>query len=145
VSGYLLDTNVISELRRPRPERTVRAFIDSRRLDTLHISTVSLAEVRYGIECQNDLVRRTALTDWLDQSVRPMFAGRVLPITEEVMLRWRLLVEDGRQRRHTFPQPDLIIAASAIDAGLILVTRDTTDFALTGVRLHNPWTDPLPT
>ena len=144
MSGWLLDTNVISELRRPRPEPAVRAFVDSRLLATLHVSTVTLAEFRFGIESLADMARRTALLDWLTHTVRPMFASRVLPISEDVMLRWRLLVEDGRRRRHTYSQPDLIIAATALEAGLSLVTRNVADFAGTGVTLHNPWSDPLP-
>lgn len=144
MSGFLLDTNVISELRRPRPEPAVKAFVDSRGLATLYVSTVTLAEFRFGIESQTDLARRTALADWLAHIVRPMFANRVVPISEDVMLRWRILVEEGRKRRHTYTQPDLIIAATALEHGLTLVTRDTADFAQTGVLLHNPWTDPLP-
>lgn len=144
MSGFLLDTNVLSELRRPRPEPAVKAFVDSRPLHALYISTVTLAEFRFGIERQADLARRTALTDWLTHTVRPMFDQRVLAISEDVMLRWRLLVEDGRQRGHTYPQPDLIIAATALDHGLTLVTRDTADFTGTGVVLHNPWIDPPP-
>ena len=105
---------------------------------------MTLAEFRYGIARQSDAVRRTALTDWLNQTVRPMFAARMSPISEDVMLRWRVLVEAGRQAGHTFPQPDLIIAATALHFGLTLVTRDVSDFQMTGVILHNPWRDPLP-
>jgi toxin FitB len=140
MAGYLLDTNVLSELRRPKPAQQVCAFIDSQPLATLHVSSVTLAEFRFGIESVADLTRRAALGDWLALTIRPMFVGRVLEVTENVMLRWRLLVEDGRKRRHTYPQPDLIIAATALDRGLTLVTRDTGDFAGTGVALFDPWT-----
>ena len=69
---------------------------------------------RFGIEMVPEHSKRDELSDWLVQRVRPMFEGRVLPVCEEVMLRWRLLVEVGRKSGHTFPQPDLIIAATAL-------------------------------
>jgi predicted nucleic acid-binding protein len=68
-----------------------------------------------------------------------MFAQRVLQVSEDVMFRWRLMVEEGRKIRHTFPQPDLIIAATALHHGLTIVTRNTSDFQKTGVALLNPW------
>jgi len=80
VSGWLLDTNVISELRRPRPSVRVRRFIASQRLDDLFISTVTLAEIRFGIELVTDPIRRAALGDWLLQRVRPLFDQRVLEV-----------------------------------------------------------------
>lgn len=140
MTGWLLDTNVLSELRRPRPDRNVVAFISAQPLARLHVSTVSLAEIRFGIERLDDRTKRAALRDWLDARIRPMFEGRVLPITEDVMLRWRMLVEEGRKARHTYPQPDLIIAATALQFELTIVTRDTEDLRKAGVVLMNPWT-----
>ena len=139
MTGWLLDTNVLSELRRPRPEPNVLAFVAEQPLEQFFISVVTLAEIRFGIELVTDVRRRTELTDWLTLKVRPMFEQRVLPITEDVMLKWRLLVEEGRTSGHTFSQPDLIIAATAAHYGLTLVSRDTGDYARTGVPLFNPW------
>ena len=68
-----------------------------------------------------------------------MFDQRVLPITEDIMLRWRLVVEEGRKAGHTFSQPDLIIAATALHHGLTVVTRDRSDFDKAGVPVINPW------
>ncbi|MFA5506015.1 MAG: PIN domain-containing protein [Vulcanimicrobiota bacterium] len=85
--------------------------------------------------------RRASLTEWLTHRVRPIFEGRTLPISEDIMLKWRLLVEEGRKAGHTFSQPDLIIAATALHHDLTLVTRDTGDFQRTGVQLLNPWVD----
>jgi len=95
VSGWLLDTNVISEIRRPRPDPKVVAAIESWPLEHLFISVVTLAEIRFGIEQVDDFKRRTELNDWLSNKVRPMFEQRVLPISEDIMVKWRLLVEDG--------------------------------------------------
>jgi predicted nucleic acid-binding protein len=139
VSGWLLDTNVISELRRPQPNARVRAFIADQPLDRLFVSTVTFAEIRFGIEMIDDSIRRTELNDWLVHKVRPMFGQRVLEVTEDIMFKWRLLVEDGRKAGHTFSQPDLIIAATARHHGLTVVSRDTSDYQRARVELFNPW------
>ncbi len=143
MTDWLLDTNVLSELRRPRPDPNVVAFVEPQPLEHLHLSVVTIAEIRFGIELIADPVRRAGYADWLTHRVRPMFAQRILPIREDVMLKWRLLVEDGRRQRHTFPQPDLIIAATALHHGLTIVTRDVNDYRLTGVPIFNPWADEL--
>jgi len=139
VTGWLLDTNVLSELRRPRPEPKVVTFVAGQPLDNLYISMVTLAEIRFGIELITDVGRRAELHDWLTHKVRPMFAQRVLPVTEDIMLKWRLLVEEGRNMGHTFSQPDLIIAATALVHGLTIVSRDTSDYERARVPLRNPW------
>jgi hypothetical protein len=144
VSGWLLDTNVISELRRPHPHARVRAFVAGQALEQLFVSTVTFAEIRYGIEAAADPIRRAELNDWLTHKVRPMFDQRVLAVSEDVMFKWRLLVEDGRTAGHTFSQPDLIIAATALHHGLTVVTRDTDGFKLARVPLLNPWVDDVP-
>lgn len=141
MTGWLLDTNILSELRRPRPERRVVDFVASQPLNRLHVSTATLAEIRFGIECVADPGRRAELHAWLALRVRPLFEQRVLEITEDVMFTWRLLVEEGRKAGPTFPQPDLIIAATAIRHGLTVVTRDVADYRKTRVPLLNPWTD----
>ena len=139
MTGWLLDTNVISELRKPRPQARVRAFIAAQPLEMLFVSAVSFAEFRYGIEKLSNPVRRAELHDWLVHQVRPMFEQRVLAVSEDVMFKWRLLVEDGRKVGHTFSQPDLILAATALVHGLTVVTRDTGDYARARVPLLNPW------
>ncbi len=144
MKGWLLDTNVISELRRPRGSARVRSFIAGQSLDDLFVSTVTFAEIRYGIETLDDPGRRAELNDWLLHRVRPMFGQRVLEVSEDVMLKWHLLVEEGRKVGHTFSQPDLIIAATALQHGLTVVTRDTGDYQLARVPLLNPWVDELP-
>ncbi len=139
MTGLLLDTNVISELRRPRPDARVREFIARQKLEDLFVSSVTLAEIRFGIESVSDLGRRAELSDWLEHRVRPMFGQRVLEVSEDVMFRWRLLVEEGRRQGHTFSQPDLIIAATALQHGLAVVTRDVADYQRARVPLLNPW------
>jgi toxin FitB len=142
VTGWLLDTNILSELRRPRPERRVLAFVAAQPLELLYVSTVSLAEIRFGIERVSDAGRRAELADWLAHQVRPMFEQRVLAISEDIMLKWRLLVEDGRKAGHTFSQPDLIIAATALHHGLTVVSRDVSEYQKARASVVNPWKDP---
>jgi len=137
--SYLLDTNVVSELRRPQPEPHVLNFIAAATLDDLYLSDVTMAEIRFGIERVRDPLKRAEIASWLDHVLRPMFGQRVLPITEDVILRWRLIVEAGRQRGHTYSQPDLFIAATAAVHGLTVVTRNAADFAGAGVAVLNPW------
>ena len=141
MKGYLLDTNVLSELRRPRPEPRVVSFVSAQPLESLFVSAVTFAEIRFGIELITDAHKRASLNDWLNLQLRPMFENRALPITEDIMFKWRLLVEEGRKTGHTFSQPDLIIAATALQHGLTVVTRDTGDYKLARVPLLNPWGD----
>lgn len=144
MTGWLVDTNILSELRRPRPERKVVAFIASQPLELLYVSTVTLAEIRFGIELVPDPGRRSELTDWLTNKVRPMFEGRALAVSEDIMFKWRLMVEVGRKSGHTFSQPDLIIAATGQHHGLTIVSRDTSEYAKARVQVFNPWLDNLP-
>lgn len=144
MSGWLLDTNVLSELRRARPNARVRAFVAGQSLDALFVSTVTFAEIRFGIEAVDDPIHRADLHDWLAHKLRPMFDQRVLEVSEDVMFKWRLLVEEGRKAGHTFSQPDLLIAATALNHGLTVVTRDTGDYKLARVPLLNPWVDEVP-
>lgn len=137
--GWLIDTNVVSELRRSRPNQKVRAFVGAQRGDTLFTSDVTFAEIRFGIEQVRDPVRRSDLANWLDRTLRPLFENRVLSVSEEVLLRWRLMLEDGRRRGHTFSEPDLLIAAMAALADLIVVSRDTSEFVAAGVPVFDPW------
>ena len=139
MTGWLLDTNILSELRRKRPERKVLAFIAAQSLESLYVSSVTLAEIRFGIELVTDAGRRAELNAWLTHKVRPMFEQRILEITEDVMFKWRLLVEAGRKTGHTFSQPDLIIAATAQHNGLTVVSRDTDQFVMAGCMVINPW------
>ena len=137
--GWLIDTNVVSELRRARASPKVRAFVAGQPGDVLFTSDVTFAEVRFGIEQVNDPARRADLVHWLDRTLRPLFAGRVLSISEDALLRWRLMLEAGRRTGHTFSEPDLLIAALAALADLIVVSRDTSEFVAASVPVFDPW------
>jgi toxin FitB len=137
--AWLLDTNVLSEGRKPRPEPRVTAFYAAQPLEQLYISVVNIAEIRFGIELQEDPERRAQLNKWLTLTLRPAFAGRILPLTEDILLKWRLLMEDGRKIGHTYSHPDLLLAATALQHDLTIVTRDRNDFDVARVPVLNPW------
>lgn len=137
--GWLLDTNVVSELRKPRPERRVQAFVAAQPAELLFISAITLAEIRYGIERLADGARRQDLTSWLERSLRPLFKERTLEVSEDVVLRWRQFMESGHRRGHTFAQPDLFVAAIAAVEDLVVVSRDTREFVAAAVPILDPW------
>jgi toxin FitB len=143
VRGWLLDTNVLSELRKSRPNSRVVNFVAEQPGELLFITEVTLAEIVFGIEQLGDPARRTDLRLWLDRNLRPLFAGRILPITEDVIVRWKAMVVDGQKRRQTFTQPDLFIAAIAALQALVVVSRDTSEFVKAGVPVLDPWTNTL--
>ena len=89
-------------------------FVASKPFDLLFVSIVTFAEIRFGIERVTDAPRRAELHDWLAHKVRPMFEERALAVSEDIMFKWRLMVDNGRKAGHTYSQPDLIIAATAL-------------------------------
>jgi predicted nucleic acid-binding protein len=143
VKGWLLDTNVVSELRRPSPDSAVAAFVAAQPGELLYTTEVTFAEIRFGIERLEDPSRRADIHLWLDRTLRPLFAGRVLTITEDVIVRWKTMVVEGQKRGHAFGQPDLFIAAIATLEDLVAVTRDFGEFVAAGVPVLDPWSSLL--
>jgi hypothetical protein len=143
VRGWLLDTNVVSELRKSRPNSAVSEFVAAQPGEVLFTTEVTFAEIRFGIEQLEDSGRRTDIHMWLNRTLRPLFLGRVLAITEDVIVRWNTMAVEGQKRRHTFGQPDLFIAAIAALEDLVVVTRDTGEFITAGVPVFDPWSSIL--
>ena len=137
--SYLLDTCVVSELSRPRPNAGVVAWMSEADVASLHLSAITLGEVRRGALRLPAGKRRTSLSDWSERLGRS-FSGRVLPIDESVALRWAEIAARAEQSGRPGSFADGLIAATALDRGLTLVTRNVTDFEPFGVSLLNPWT-----
>ncbi|MCY6410699.1 type II toxin-antitoxin system VapC family toxin [Acinetobacter sp. VNH17] len=139
MKGWLLDTNILSELRRSKPHPQVLKFIAEQRNESLFVSVITFAEIRFGIERIADIQKQQALSIWLDKELRPFFMNRVLALDEEIILKWRILLEQGRKQGYTYSQPDLFIATTALHHNLGLVTRNTKDFEKVDIPLYNPW------
>ncbi len=138
--GWLIDTNVVSELRKgARCSRHVRAWSERVPSYACFISRVSLAEIRYGIENVPDPGFRAELEVWMRDGVLAWFGARVLDVDEAVLIRWRHLAVEARQDGHTYAQLDVLIAATALVHQLGVATRNVKDFVRTGVRILNPW------
>ena len=133
--SYLVDTNVLSELRRKQPQPEVVAWFTQRPRQTLYLSVLTLGEIRKGIE-RLEAARQQPLLDWLEVELPNYFLGRLLAVDAHTADRWgRLLASAGRP----LPAVDSLLAATALQHDLTLVTRNTADFAGSGVRLINPW------
>lgn len=134
--SYLVDTNVLSELRRKAPDTKVVEWFAARPAVTLYISVLTLGEIRKGIESNKDASRRHVLTDWLETELASFFAGRILSVDTVVADRWgRMIADAGRP----MPTIDSLLAATAAVNDLVLVTRNTKDFADLPVQTFNPW------
>ncbi len=134
--SYLIDTNVISELRRKQPDANVVAWFERRTPQSLFLSVLTLGEIRKGIERLIDAKRRQILVDWLQVELPTFFLGRVLSVDAPVADRWgRLQGEASRP----LPAIDGLLAATALQHDLTLVTRNVKDFQDLGVNIVNPW------
>ena len=139
MSGFLLDTNVPSEMTRPQPHPRVVEWLNKADDLQLHLSVVSLGEILKGITLLTAGNRRSTLQRWLDETLRPWFAGRILPIDEAVAERWGLLTGECLLRGRQLKVGDGLIAATALQHGLTLVTRNKRDFEDVGVDIVSPW------
>jgi len=136
---WLLDTNVISEATRQSPSQAVLHWMGVQPVDQQFTASLALAELAHGIDRLADPARQAELRRWLEQRVRPYFAGRVLDADEAVWRAMMLVLARARSARRTVPIADLLLAACAERHGLIVVTRNTKDFRGTGVRVLDPW------
>ena len=141
-TGWLLDTNVISELRKgAKAAGGVRSWAARTNQAEFYLGSLTLVELRLGIDRLADQIFRTELQIWLD-AVRHGFTSRILAVSEDVLFAWRRLSIDGQKAGYTYSHPDSMLGATALVHGLGVATRNTKDFQRVGVPLVNPWLTP---
>ncbi|GAA4331482.1 type II toxin-antitoxin system VapC family toxin [Pigmentiphaga soli] len=134
--SYLVDTNVLSELRRKQPDGNVVQWLEKRPPTTLFLSALTMGELRKGIEQMPEGGRKRIYLDWLEVELSRFFSGRILAIDQPVADCWgRLVAQAGR----TLPAIDSLLGATALTHGLTLVTRNERDFQYPGLDVINPW------
>ncbi|QIS14284.1 type II toxin-antitoxin system VapC family toxin [Nocardia arthritidis] len=141
MKNYLLDTCTVSEWTKPRPNRGLIRWLHLADEDRLHLSVISLGEIRKGIEMLPDSAKKQRLVDWLTDSLTVRFRDRILPVDAVVAQAWGRMVARTERNRDRMDAADALIAATAESYGLEVVTRNVKHFGPTGVRVLCPWSD----
>ena len=137
----LLDTNVLSEATRARPDARVAGWLSARHALSLFISVVSVAEIRKGILLLPEGKKKRKLERWMEMELLPAFAGRILPLGAEEMNEWATLQAEGERNGRRLPVVDSLIAATARCHGLTLATRNIQDFRHCRIPVLDPWAE----
>jgi tRNA(fMet)-specific endonuclease VapC len=137
--GYLLDTNIPSETLRPRPDANVAAWLKSQVKDSQFLSVVTMGELRKGATLLPRSDKRTQIEQFIEALIPAWFAGRILPVTQAIAERWGVLEGQRLLAGRPLGAADGMIAATALEHDLTLVTRNVKDFSGLGVVLLNPW------
>src|SRR5580700_2064788 len=138
MSGFLLDTNLPSELTHQTPARQIERWLDEADDEELYFSVISLGEILKGITLLPASKRRDGLQEWLDGTLRPWFEGRILPVTVPIAERWGILSGECRLQGKQVTVADGLIVATALHHKLTIATRNVKDFAGLGVTVLNP-------
>ena len=139
MSGFLLDTNIPSELIRSRPDPRVEKWVYAQDEQSLYLSVVSIGELRRGLVILPASKRRSELERWFENDLLPRFGGRILPVTRSIADRWGILDGQCQLKGTPLNTADGMIAATAVEHGLTVVTRNIRDYAGLGVEALNPW------
>lgn len=139
MSGFLLDTNCISELVRSKPEPRVLAWMNAADESLLYLSVLTLGEIRKGVAGLPQSKRRTHLESWLEVDLQARFAGRILPIDARIADRWGVLEAEAKRKGRPLSVIDGLLAATALHHNLTVVSRNVDDFADTQAATLNPW------
>ncbi len=139
MSGFLLDTNCISEIVRSKPEPRVLDWMEAADESLLYLSVLTLGEIRKGVAALPQSKRRTHLESWLDLDLQARFSGRILPIDAAVADRWGLLAADAKRKGRALSAVDGLLAATALHHNMTIISRNVSDFAETQVLTLNPW------
>jgi predicted nucleic acid-binding protein len=140
MTGFLLDTNVLSEFnRRGDPNPRVKKWLEAADTGSLYASVLTLAEIRFGVELLPPSKRRTQLEEWLDRDLPAWFGDRVLPVDRPIADRWGVLRAQAQMKGRPLSVIDGLLAATALEHGLSIVSRNVGDFAAVGLAVVNPW------
>jgi predicted nucleic acid-binding protein len=139
VTRYLLDTNVVSELIKARPDERVVAWIRAMDEADLHLSVLTFAEIRYGIEKLTPGSRRERLRRWMDADLANRFENRILDVDRAIAELWGVIMARAAAVAVRLPVMDTLLAATAEHHGMTMVTRNVRDFARAGVVTFDPW------
>ena len=144
MNGWLLDASVLFELRKPSADPGVASWSNAQPRDSFFLSTATIASIRHYTEHRCHAPLGTEVAIWLDKTLKPWFAGRILPLTEEILLEWHR-IQDRQSRAGAGPsQPDLLLAATARVHRLTVCTRDNRACLLAGVPAFSPWSASCP-
>jgi toxin FitB len=139
VSGYLLDTNVISEMVKLRPEAKVVSWVQTTNEELLYLSVLTIGEIRKGIDSLPRSNKRGLLESWLANDLVLRFAGRILQVNLDIAERWGLISARAKIAGAPLAVIDGLMAATALHHNLTFVTRNTKDVRVAGINMLNPW------
>lgn len=139
----LLDTNVLSEQFRAQPDERALAWLNDQALETLFLSAMTVAEIRAGVALMPEGRRKKMLNDRIEQKLLPLFAGRILPFDMSCTRAYAAVLATAKQSGSGIAAADAVIAATALDGGFSVATRDTSPFEAAGVIVINPWEEGL--
>jgi toxin FitB len=136
---YLLDTSLISELVKNKPQRSVLDWVESCEEESLFLSVLTLGELQKGVIKLPQTKKREFLQSWISNNLTERFRGRILAVDEEVAVLWGRIQGEAEKRGKPMPAIDSLIAATGLVHHLIVVTRNSSDIEQSGVSLFNPW------
>jgi predicted nucleic acid-binding protein len=139
MSGFLLDTNCISEVVRSKPEPRVLDWMQAADESLLYLSVLTLGEIRKGVAGLAQGKRRTHLETWLELDLQARFSGRILAIDAAIADRWGLLAAEAKRKGRALSAIDGLLAATALHHNLTIVSRNVSDFMHTHAAVLNPW------
>lgn len=136
---YLLDTCVLSEFVKPKPERKVVDWLNSVDPEAVFLSAVTIGEIQFGISNKPPSNRRTELEVWLNEALPQQFGGRVLALDAATFVTWGKMTAEQKRKGETQSVMDSLIASVALEHKMVLVTRNVSDFKVNGLSVFNPW------
>lgn len=139
MNGYLLDTNVISEFSKKKPDERVRKWVDAQNEAALYLSVLTFGEIRKGITLLPQAEKRTKLENWLETELPGRFKGRLLPVTDGIAEIWGSMAAKAQMEGVALGAIDGLLGATAANHDLTVATRNTSDFRACNVPLINPW------